>query len=127
MKVYRGKSDGGHKTVTVNRQPLATLYASNERRNVPFDWGIESPGARHLAGALLADCTGAKSEPPLANDFAIEVVSKLPTDWEITSEMIEKWLRNRYWIGESVQQASWAPSTFAERAPVMTTCVVGFG
>ncbi len=116
MKVYRGKSDGGQKTVTVNGQPLAARYASNDRRNVPFDWGIESPGARHLAEAILADCTGAKTAPPLAHDFAKELAT-WRADWETTSEEIEKWLKIKCAIGRSIQQASWTPSAFAEPAP----------
>lgn len=79
MKVYRGESDGGQKTVTVNGQPLAGMYASNPRRNLPFDWGTQppSPGAVHLAEALLADCTGKKTANPLGRDFAMELATWL--------------------------------------------------
>ena len=117
MKVYRGKIDGRQKIVTVNGRPLAMRYFSNERRNVPFDWGIESPGAQHLAEALLTDCAGANPADFLVQDFAREVVSQLPADWEFKSEEVEKWRRIKCAVGQSVQKAIHAPSAFAESPP----------
>jgi hypothetical protein len=121
MKIYRGKSNGGRRIVTVNGKPLAPRYASNDRRNVPFDWGIESPGTRHLAEALLADCAGARTPRFLAHEFASQVVSKLPLSWEFRADEIEKWLRLRATVGRSAQQAAqraiWGHSAFAEAAP----------
>jgi Family of unknown function (DUF6166) len=117
MKVYKGKSDNGRKTVSVDDKPLAALYPSNPRRNVPFDWGIESPGSRHLAEALLADCTGKKVPGFLAKDFEIEVISKLPARWEFKSEKIEKWLRIKQEVYRSVPPADGVGSASAEAAP----------
>ena len=118
MKVYRGKTDGGRKIVTVDDRPLGKLYAANPRRNVDFDWGTQppSPGAVHLAEALIADCTGEKTANPLARAFANEKLSELPPNWEIKAEAIEKWLEMRVGILGSAQQAYWTSSAFEERA-----------
>jgi hypothetical protein len=118
MKVYKGSSEGGRKIVSVDGRPLVGLYPSNPRRN-KFDWGSQpaSPGAKHLAEALLADCAGKKTANPLASEFANERVSKLPTkEWTIESEEIEKWLRMRCGIGWSTQKVSLDPSASGDAA-----------
>jgi len=117
MKIYIGKSDGGQRTVTVDGQPSVPRYASSKRRNVPFDWGIESPGSRHLAEELLADCAGVRTSRFVADHFATKVVSKLPANWVINSGEVEKWLRLTHKIGHSIQQAINEPSSVAEAAP----------
>ena len=110
--MYKGKSDAGRKTVSVDGKPLTAIYPLNHRRYVSFDWGIESPGARHLAGSLLADCSGKLVQDFLARDFEIACVSHLRARWELKSEEIEKWLRIK-----KIAPVSAARSTSAEAAP----------
>ena len=116
MKVYRGKTDSGQKSVTVDSKPLDSLYSPNSPRYSPFDWGTKpaSPGAVHLAEAILANLTGRKTPNPLARDFANKQLSMLPLKaWEIDSDLIDNWLRIQGDISRSAQRAVW-PSSDAD-------------
>lgn len=115
-KVYEGKCDNGRKTVTVDGRPLPPVYPP-DRGGKPFEWGIESPGAFHLAGALLADCTGKRAPDCATQGFLVQHVSKFPAAWRCESEEIEKWLRPDKMVGLSVQQAMRGPGAGVEAAP----------
>jgi len=117
MKVYRGISDNGRKTVSVDGKPLAALYPSKPRRNVLFDWEIESPGARHLAEAILADYAGKRAPEPLAKDFEKYLVSRLGASWELKSKEIEMWYKRSQMAYRSVQYARPLGSVSAEAPP----------
>lgn len=117
MKTYKGASSGGQYIVTADGLPLPARYRSADRRNVPFEWGKRSPGAEHLALAILFDCAGAEAARRHAHDFVIECVCKLPPDWAMTSEEIEKWLKIKRTIGQSIQRECWAPSGSEGYAP----------
>jgi len=117
MKTYKGTRSGGQYLVTVDGQPLRVRYPSGDRRNAPFEWARESPGTEHLAQAMLFDCAGPEAALRHAHDFAAEVVSRLPPDWETTAGEIEKWLKLKNVIGHSLQRACWAPSVSGELRP----------
>ena len=119
MKVYRGSNDGGRKIVTVDGQPLVGLYPSNPRRNVKFDWGTQprSRGAVHLAEAILAVHTGSNIADSRASDFARQVLSTLPEEWEFPSEKVQNWLDKESRSGVSTLKGCWFPSALDQAAP----------
>jgi len=92
-------------------------YPTNHPGFVPFEWGKESPGATHLAEALLTDCVGASAAKLLAQEFASSKLAKLPTPWEFTCAEIKKWHKIRSNIGSSTQRAGWGSSELRERPP----------
>jgi hypothetical protein len=117
MKKYKGASSGGQYIVTVDGLPLPAWYPASHRRNVPFEWGKRSPGTDHLALAILSDCAGAETARMHAHDFVIQYACRFQSDWETTSEEIEKWLKIKRGIGYPVQKSSWNRSALKEAAP----------
>jgi hypothetical protein len=93
MKRYNGRIEGEQRIVNVDGKPLAKRYGSEPRRNVDFEWGTDpaSPGAIHLATAILADHETGNSA--LAMQFANTIIAELPEQWSFGSDEVEKWVR----------------------------------
>jgi uncharacterized protein DUF6166 len=98
--VYRGaRKPYGDGFVTVKppgkRARLLGLRSYIRRLAKQFDWCKDSPGARQLAIALLADATG---DDRLAYDahpaYCADVIEYLkPAGWTLTHEDVLRWVR----------------------------------
>jgi len=106
MKTYTGTRSVHQRIITVNGEPLRAIYTQGDRRSVPFEWGNESAGAKHLAQAILRDSGADGSMHLHAHHFVIEILSKLPTPWMFTSVDIEKWRRLKNMVEPSLRRAS---------------------
>jgi|SRR6266850_1235212 len=107
MKVYSGQLNH----VTTNNVALkASPY--RYQPDGPLEWGKNAKGGGILlAASLLFDAVGSKMH---AHAFALEVVSKLPSQWQMTDDWIKKWAEPRSQILRSVQAQT--PKDFFVRA-----------
>jgi hypothetical protein len=103
MKTYTGAIDSNQPSVTVDGQPIRPVWPGH-RRGAPFEWGKQSPGAEHVAEAILLDYAGENPMRVFAHVFMKQVVSELPTTWSFSSEAIQKWLNVQLLIGLSIQK-----------------------
>jgi hypothetical protein len=106
METYSAETSDHGRYVTVDGQSLPAFYSNQEATSVPFDWGNESPRAARLARAILFKDAGKEAARLYAQDFMIEVVSKLPTSsWSFTSAEIAKWIKLKRQIWPSINEA----------------------
>lgn len=84
---YRGYTLGGEEVVErVGKSDVTRL------RGGPFDWGIDSDGARRLAAAILSDSFEVEVAEGLSVEFLQDVVLDLEPEWEFTSADLVGWL-----------------------------------
>jgi len=77
----------------------------DERRNLApgadwlteaeFEWGYEGAGPRRLAQAILNDFLERKADVILSNLFMRDVISHLPSDFELTGREIAAWMADQ--------------------------------
>jgi hypothetical protein len=108
MKVYRGQRTSWNARVTVTEGDQ-TWTLRHEERHSPngFDWGqrdrgiwgggIRRGGAADLALALLLAVTDRRTAEAHYQDFAYEVLERLPRHdgWEMAESEISGWLAAR--------------------------------
>jgi len=98
MRIYRISNQTA---CTVDGQNLTMKRRSRERED-----SINQDG---LALSILCDAIGDDEAMFLAHDFNGEVIKKLRTIAEITSEDIEEWRDYHAQMQLAVQTAEWAP------------------
>jgi Family of unknown function (DUF6166) len=89
---------GGPRIVGVIRNgEKRTLTLSDERylRQESFEWGYEGAGPALLAQAILNDYLDLAVDPLVARTFMRDVVSVLPSEFELDGNDVARWLTDR--------------------------------
>lgn len=72
-----------NRNVFLDQVPVCSAKVHHITRNAhPFEWGRQSPGAAHLAFALLLEVVPEQQAKELRFVFAAEVIAKLPNNKE---------------------------------------------
>lgn len=95
MKIYEGGRSLDGALVTVDGRPLDPRFDVRRFSPTGFEWTYEGDGPRQLALALLADHLGdAQRALTLTERFMRAVVAELDNAWRLTSEDIDRALRD---------------------------------
>lgn len=62
-----------------------------------FDWGNKGAAAHQLAIAILAEVLGDELALDFYEDFAAQVVAKLPASWILEAEDVNGWFLGLTW------------------------------
>lgn len=92
-RTYVGRRDGRAGTVDVygpdGVKPLGDRWNDAVRE---FDWGQDVTGSVALARALLSDAYGVAASEDLAAGFALEVLSRFPSEgFALDAEEVRSW------------------------------------
>lgn len=93
-----GYGHGGPRVVGVIRDgEKRTLALADERylHQESFEWGYEGAGPALLAQAILNDYLGIEVDVLVARVFMQEVVSRLPSEFELEGRDVGRWLSDR--------------------------------
>ena len=94
MKTYEGKREIDGLMVTVDGRPLSEHYEVRQFTKWGFEWTYEGPSPRQLALAILYDHLGDKDQAKrLSEPFMKKVIANLDNDWMLTSEEIDRSIR----------------------------------
>lgn len=95
MKIYEGGRSLDGAVVTVDGRPLDPRFDLRRFSPAGFEWTYEGDGPRQLALALLADHLGDPQRAlALTERFMGTIVAELDNAWRLTSEDIDRALRN---------------------------------
>ena len=95
MKVYAGGRSLDGAVATVDGRPLNPRFDLRRFSPAGFEWTYEGDGPRQLALALLADHLGDPQRAlALTETFMRAVVGELDNAWRLTSEDIDRALRD---------------------------------
>jgi hypothetical protein len=94
MRTYQGKREIDGLVVTVDGQRLSEHYEVKQFTTWGFEWTYEGPSPQQLALAILYDHLGDKEQAiRLSEPFMKKVVADLDNDWVLTSEDIDRAIR----------------------------------
>lgn len=94
MKRYEGRREFDGLVVTVDGVPLPEHYEVQRYTTWGFEWTYEGDSPRQLALAVLYDHLGDKTRAiGLSERFMQRVVADLDNDWVLTSEDVDRALR----------------------------------
>jgi hypothetical protein len=95
MKIYEGRRNIDGISVTVDGKPLSEHYEVKRFTTWGFEWTYEGASPQQLALAILYDHLGDKDRAiRLSETFMKKVVADLDNDWTLTSEDIERAIRD---------------------------------
>ena len=95
MKTYEGKRNIDGIVVTVDGLPLSEHYEVKQFTKWGFEWTYEGTSPQQLALAILYDHLGDRERAILLSEpFMKQVVAELDNDWTLTSEDVERAIRN---------------------------------
>jgi hypothetical protein len=96
MKVYEGRRTIDGLVVTVDGARLGEHYEVKRFTRYGFEWTYEGESPQQLALALLYDHLGDRDRAiRLSEPFMKMVVANLDNDWTLTSDEVEKFVRDR--------------------------------
>jgi hypothetical protein len=91
MRTYQGRREIDGLVVTVDGQRLSEHYDVKQFTTWGFEWTYEGPSPQQLALAILYDHLGDKEQAiRLSEPFMKKVVADLDNDWVLTSEDIDR-------------------------------------
>jgi hypothetical protein len=91
MKTYEGRRSIDGLVVTVDGERLPEHYEVQRFAKWGFEWTYEGASPQQLALAILFDHLGDKTRAiGLSEPFMRKVVANLDNDWSLTSDQIEK-------------------------------------
>lgn len=74
---------------TLLKPPEAHMLAEG------FEWGYEGSGPGALAEAILADRLGFTPDPSVSMTFEHDLVSRLPSEFELSGTEVDDWVSRR--------------------------------
>jgi Family of unknown function (DUF6166) len=96
MKVYEGRRTIDGLVVTVDGARLGEHYEVKCFTRYGFEWTYEGESPQQLALAILYDHLGDRDRAiRLSEPFMKMVVANLDNDWTLTSDEVEKFVRDR--------------------------------
>jgi Family of unknown function (DUF6166) len=96
MKVYEGRRTIDGLVVTVDGARLGEHYEVKRFTRYGFEWTYEGESPQQLALAILYDHLGDRDRAiRLSEPFMKMVVANLDNDWTLTSDEVEKFVRDR--------------------------------
>ena len=96
MKVYEGRRTIDGLVVTVDGARLGEHYEVKRFTRYGFEWTYEGESPQQLALAILYDHLGDRGRAiRLSEPFMKMVVANLDNDWTLTSDEVEKFVRDR--------------------------------
>jgi hypothetical protein len=96
MKVYEGRRTIDGLVVTVDGARLGEHYEVKRFTRYGFEWTYEGESPQQLALAILYDHLGDRDRAiRLSEPFMKMVVANLDNDWTLTSDEVEKFVRER--------------------------------
>jgi Family of unknown function (DUF6166) len=96
MKVYEGRRTIDGLVVTVDGARLGEHYEVKRFTRYGFEWTYEGESPQQLALAILYDHLGDRDRAiHLSEPFMKMVVANLDNDWTLTSDEVEKFVRDR--------------------------------
>ncbi len=96
MKVYEGRRTIDGLVVTVDGARLGEHYEVKRFTRYGFEWTYEGESPQQLALAILYDHLGDRGRAiRLSEPFMKMVVANLDNDWTLTSDEVEKFVRER--------------------------------
>jgi hypothetical protein len=94
MKKYTGQRAFDGLVVKVDGKPLPEHYEVKQFTTWGFEWTYEGESPQQLALAILYDHLGDKTRAiGLSERFMQRVVANLDNDWELTSEDVDRAIR----------------------------------
>jgi len=102
MKIYKGKRWTGLPVglkdvlVTVNGKPLKQQVHHSP---TGFEWGYLGSGPADLARSILWDFLGKEPSRILYMTFKEQFVTTWKDKWQITSEEIQNWMKDKMCLG----------------------------
>jgi hypothetical protein len=94
MKTYEGKRSIDGLIVTVDGRALPEHYEVKQFTSWGFEWTYEGPSPQQLALAILYDHLGDKERAiELSEPFMKKVVANLDNDWTLSSDAIDRALK----------------------------------
>jgi hypothetical protein len=96
MKAYEGRRTIDGLVVTVDGARLGEHYEVKRSTRYGFEWTYEGESPQQLALAILYDHLGDRDRAiRLSEPFMKMVVANLDNDWTLTSDEVEKFVRER--------------------------------
>jgi hypothetical protein len=94
MKKYTGQRAFDGLVVTVDGKPLPEHYEVKQFTTWGFEWTYEGESPQQLALAILYDHLGDRTRAiGLSERFMQRVVANLDNDWELTSDDVDRAIR----------------------------------
>ena len=94
MKTYEGKRTIDGLVITVDGAKLDERYDVKRYTTLGFEWTYEGASPQQLALAILADHLGdGERAIRLSGDFMKTVVANLDNDWTLTSDEVERTIK----------------------------------